>query len=99
MYLHQVVWLYHLGTWGTLRKDQIEDEEMESVLCLLTSGAQSYSLMLFSYRTVPDIVGTHQIFITEISYALTFGQIEFECQDIQVVMPSSCMDLGGSTGA
>lgn len=25
---------------------------MESVLCLLTSGAQSYSLMLFSYRTV-----------------------------------------------
>ena len=61
--MHQVVWLYHLGTWGTLRKDQIGDEEMESVLYLLTSGAQSHSLMLFSSRTVSGIVGTHQIFV------------------------------------
>ena len=78
MYLRQVVWLYHLGTWGALRKDQIGDEEMESVLYLLTSGAQSHSLMLFSPRRVSGIVGTHQIFATEISYALIFGQIESE---------------------
>ena len=58
--LHLFVRLYHSGTWGTLRKDQIGDGGMESIFVLpKVRGSVSFTEVPQLQNSAWHIVGPH----------------------------------------